>query len=150
MSRTRACLKNAFCFNMFSAYYNNNSGQSFKKQLHRNPHPSGDSPNHFNNKQQFSPPQPKHSSRRESNPYICGLGARFGCEHLKRAFKPPRLKSQIQGLDSLRGRFFGCGEEIPIQLLFPTKNVNIHETKYKFFYYLCRIFHIRCKFSIAE
>ena len=31
-----------------------------------------------------------------------------------------------------------------------SKNVNIHETKYKFFYYLCRIFHIRCKFSIAE
>ena len=46
MSRTRACLKNAFCFNMFSAYYNNNSGQSFKKQLHRKPKPSGDSPNH--------------------------------------------------------------------------------------------------------
>ena len=40
-------------------------------------------------------PQPKHSSRRESSPYICGLGARFGCERLKRAFKPPRLKSQI-------------------------------------------------------
>ena len=54
MSRTRACLKNAFCFNMFSAYYNNNSGQSFKKQLHRKPKPSGDSPNHSNNKQQFS------------------------------------------------------------------------------------------------
>ena len=43
----------------------------------------------------FPPPQPKHSSRRESNPYICGLGARFGCERLKRAFKPQRLKSQI-------------------------------------------------------
>jgi hypothetical protein len=29
----------------FSAYYNNNSSQSFKKQLHRKPKPSGDSPN---------------------------------------------------------------------------------------------------------
>jgi hypothetical protein len=34
----------------FSAYYNNNSSQSFKKQLRRKPKPSGDSPNHFNNK----------------------------------------------------------------------------------------------------
>jgi len=40
-------------------------------------------------------PQAKHNPRRESNSYICGLGARFGCERLKRAFKPPRLKSQI-------------------------------------------------------
>ena len=64
------------------------------------------------NFQQFHS-QPKHSPRRESNPYICGLGARFGCERLKRAFKPPRLKSQIQGLDSLRGRLF-CLRQIPI------------------------------------
>ncbi|EEG34994.1 hypothetical protein EUBHAL_03190 [Anaerobutyricum hallii DSM 3353] len=40
-------------------------------------------------------PQAKRRPRRESNPYICGLGARFGCERLKRAFKPLRLKSQI-------------------------------------------------------
>ena len=33
------------CFDVFSAYYNNNSSQSFKKQLHRKPKPSGDSPN---------------------------------------------------------------------------------------------------------
>ena len=44
----------------FSAYYNNNSSQSFKKQLHRKPKPSGDSPNPSSNKQNF-PPQPKHS-----------------------------------------------------------------------------------------
>ena len=31
MSRTRACLKNAFCFNMFSAYYNNNLNVSPSK-----------------------------------------------------------------------------------------------------------------------
>ena len=54
----------------FSAYYNNNSSQSFKKQLHRKPKPSGDSPNPSSNKQNF-PPQPKHSPRRESSPYIC-------------------------------------------------------------------------------
>ena len=30
-----------------------NSSQSFKKQLHRKPKPSGDFPNHSNNKQQF-------------------------------------------------------------------------------------------------
>ena len=28
----------------------------------------------------------------------------------KRVFKPPRLKSQILGLDSLRGRLFACGK----------------------------------------
>ena len=37
----------------------------------------------------------KDSPRREPIPYICGLGARFGCERFKRTFKPPRLKSQI-------------------------------------------------------
>ena len=35
------------------------------------------------------------SQQREPIPYICGLGARFGYEHMKRVFKPPRLKSQI-------------------------------------------------------
>ena len=35
------------------------------------------------------------SQQREPIPYICGLGARFGCECFKRTFKPPRLKSQI-------------------------------------------------------
>ena len=30
----------------------------------------------------------------------------------KRVFKPPRLKSQIWGLDSLRGRLFACGKFI--------------------------------------
>ena len=35
------------------------------------------------------------SQKREPIPYICGLGARFGYEHMKRVFKPPRLKSQI-------------------------------------------------------
>jgi len=34
----------------FSAYYKNNSSQSFKKQLHRKPKPSGDSPNPSSNK----------------------------------------------------------------------------------------------------
>ena len=38
------------CFDVFSAYYNNNSSQSFKKQLHRKPKPSGDSPNPSRNK----------------------------------------------------------------------------------------------------
>ena len=38
------------CFDVFSAYYNNNSSQSFKKQLHRKPKPSGDSPNPSSNK----------------------------------------------------------------------------------------------------
>ena len=33
------------------------------------------------------------SQQREPIPYICGLGARFGYEHMKRVFKPPRLKS---------------------------------------------------------
>ena len=37
----------------------------------------------------------KVSLRREDSPYICGLGARFECERVKRTFKPPRLKSQI-------------------------------------------------------
>ena len=35
------------------------------------------------------------SQQREPIPYICGLEARFGCERIKRAFKPPRLKSPI-------------------------------------------------------
>ena len=35
------------------------------------------------------------SQQREPIPYICSLGARFGYEHMKRVFKPPRLKSQI-------------------------------------------------------
>ena len=38
------------CFDVFSAYYNNNSSQSFKKQLHRKPKPSVDSPNPSSNK----------------------------------------------------------------------------------------------------
>ena len=37
----------------------------------------------------------KVSLQREDSPYICGLGARFECERVKRTFKPPRLKSQI-------------------------------------------------------
>ena len=35
------------------------------------------------------------SQQREPIPYICGLGARFGYEHMKLVFKPQRLKSQI-------------------------------------------------------
>ena len=46
------------------------------------------------------------SQQREPIPYICGLGARFGYEHMKRVFKPPRLKSQIQGIGSLCERLF--------------------------------------------
>ena len=38
------------CFDVFSAYYNNNSSQSFKKQLHRKPHPSGAYSNPSSNK----------------------------------------------------------------------------------------------------
>ena len=36
----------------------------------------------------------------------------------KRVFKPPRLKSQILGLDSLRGRLFACGKFLFILLNF--------------------------------
>ena len=40
---------------------------------------SGTSPNHLNIKWAFLP-QPKHSSRKEKIPYICGLRARIECE----------------------------------------------------------------------
>ena len=41
-------------------------------------------------------PLSSHSQpSKKKTPYICGLGARFECERIKRAFKPPRLKSQI-------------------------------------------------------
>ena len=40
---------------------------------------------------------PSNQSQPSGRPikYICGLGARFGCERGKRTFKPLRLKSQI-------------------------------------------------------
>ena len=54
----------------------------------------GESPNLFNMNSDFVPASTV-SQQREPIPYICSLGARFGYEHMKRVFKPPRLKSQI-------------------------------------------------------
>ena len=67
------------------------------------------STNHFNMNSNF-PPLATVSSPREPIPYICGLGARFGCERVERVFKPLRLKSPILGIGSLGERHFAVNQ----------------------------------------
>ncbi len=51
-------------------------------------------------------PQAKHSPRRESNSYICGLGAKVGCERFYASIQPAATKvtNMLYLVCSLLGR----------------------------------------------
>ena len=78
----------------FSAYYNNNSSQSFKKQLHRKPKPSGDSPNPSAINRISLPSQ---STAPEESLALIFVASeqRLDASAFTRTFNLQRLKSQI-------------------------------------------------------
>ncbi|WP_412671951.1 hypothetical protein [Anaerobutyricum hallii] len=95
----------------FSAYYNNNSSQSFKKQLHRKPKPSGDSPNPSAINRIPSPAKAQPSF--DKIKHICGLGAKVGCERFYANIQPAATKVTNMLYFIKRGRL-PCLRQIPI------------------------------------
>ena len=82
------------CFNALSAYDNDNLSVSLLKINSTKNYSFLEISQILQQNSNFNSNSQSQPSEREIK-HICGLGARFGCERVKRAFKPPRLKSQI-------------------------------------------------------
>ena len=111
------------CFDVFSAYYNNNSSIS--------PSKNNSTESHILLEPIQIPPAinrislPSQSTAPEESlaPIFVASEQGLDTSVYKRVFKPPRLKSQIYGLDSLRGRL-PCLRQIPIFPVYMLPKVN--------------------------